>query len=955
MRKFNRGPFGIASMSKWMGLAMLLIATEGMADSPQDDGIRDFTNFIKAASDRYQVQQSTLADRRDDITDSEDRNVINRYYNQLKHSYLLAPLNEKIQSTSPEAAIQAYVNGIRSGFSGNGPEDEALYEDLKVLRTQHLIRKSEGKDSPWTSEDEANYTRIQNNEKLGTIRACLRDKLNFSMIGEARETFSNSMGSMKDLFYQPYNIRNADTSQYSNSGEVVKHAKRIENSLKYLADLKLEESVDDCCIAKQIKGNGCQKFLTEAKSLKKSFRDSFKSPMPVSFMKSPNPLEVNNLSAQDFVTIITEKEATLKALRSNHAKNDEYYDEQDVFESMARCRIKAKRYQTRREPLSKKAINALGQTIKCGLLPLWGSGLDTQWQRMTTAVGSAPIQGGGFDFSCNPQEMEAWNAIVDQSRDPANWGLPQLANPPYIDSLRRMPPVVTGLPSANMSADDWLYMNPAPGLDDFDSVSRSRIGVNPVNAQGGPRANTRNVSRSIMKTSSSGYAMVSGESRGVTQGKALSKAVRQSSSDIRKGQNAQLSATRMRSGASNTRRFIAKGLDRTRSKTPAARIAAQTSSARNVSRVVLRASGTSASRSTGQGLLGDLSRMNQNNNGLGDIGDVGAQNRQVRDDVKKTIQARLNNIELARGKSESSQMGILQLIAKYDGIIADTTISIRGKAAKKIAEIMKSTQAQLVDITRQLGVKKMEYDTYQAAILSENSALSRLATFGPSNYSFIAPGQSGSGRGTASSSGARSPATDAVNAGSMPSGLAGGGRGSVTLKSWNDEDSAWDKLLHFMSPVENAWAKTFKNDQEYEAFWAQEWRRFNREFEGYVIGQAEQENLIAVEASKLIAARNSKITEETYDNIDHDTMVTMDIFLDELEGETDFLIEGHKQNDFKLTGAVLDTVMKASVDAKASRQLLDEYQIEKFNSLPKSYEEDPSIWYGLLPAVLLQN
>ena len=981
-RGINRGMSHIRGMAIWslvLGLGFSSFESANAADGSPSSQMKSFYAFVNTAADRYSDQQRTLASRLDTIVDADDRKTVNEYYTQLQRSYLLNPFNEVLSKTGARSAAEKFVKGIEDGFGGGGGVGLTASEKNKISRlnteignleaekTKAQVAQGRGTDEEKeaATDQAASLGRIiaakekeleelQRKGALGGMQKCVQDKVKLPRLENAQKAFDNAIVGVGEILYKPASIQQAGASRDSSSDRMNEHTSIIEKAIKAFDEADLDGAVAACCRENGLSKDSseCKQMLGEADALTRELAKDLAVTTPDSFMRNPNPLEVERLTAQDFVTIIREKKSTLDALRrGKHSENDEYYDEQEVFESMARCRIKAKRYQTRREPMSKKMINALGKTVKCGLLPLWGASMDTQYQRLTTGIGAAPIQGGGLDFSCDPNEMQAWNAIVDQSRDPAAWGLPQMANPPYIDSLRRLPPVVTGLPGNNLSADDWLYLNPAPGLDNFDSVSRNRTGISTVNSQAGPRSD---VSRNVMRTGASGYAVVSAASRGVEQGQSLSRAVRQSSSDIRKGQNAQLGATRMQSGASNTRRFIAKGLDRSRMTSSSARRAGRAETANKVSRVVMRTTGTSASRSTGQGLLGQLGQIGGQQQGLGDIGNVGANVRKVQNSVKQTIQSRINNINLARTKSEEAHKNILSLIAQYDGIVADTAIDMRDKSAKKISGIMKESQAQLYEITRQLGVKKAEYDAYQAAILSENSALSRLATFGPQNYNFIAPGQSGSGRGTASDS-SSSPALDAVNAGAMPNGLPSGGRGNVTLNTWDQEGTAWAKLLHFMNPVGNAWAKTKMSDAEYDAFWMQEWRRFKHEFEGYVIGQAQQENQMAVEAAELIAARNASITEETYDYVDYDTIVTMDIYLNELEEESRFLVDGHKQGDFKLTGAVLDTVMKANVEAKASQQLLTEMQIENFKSLPKSFEDDPNLWYGLLPEVLLNH
>jgi uncharacterized protein YciI len=110
----------------------------------------------------------------------------------------------------------------------------------------------------------------------------------------------------------------------------------------------------------------------------------------------------------------------------------------------------------------------------------------------------------------------------------------------------------------------------------------------------------------------------------------------------------------------------------------------------------------------------------------------------------------------------------------------------------------------------------------------------------------------------------------------------------------------------------------------------------------------------AREAAQLIASRKKSITLENYAVIDSDTMTTIDMFLSELEAETDYLLEGQRSKQFKLSGEVLNKVQQARHDTLKARDAWGEAQVAAFRLQPKALEDDPFVWWGFLPSIVLQ-
>jgi len=660
---------------------------------------------------------------------------------------------------------------------------------------------------------------------------------------------------------------------------------------------------------------------------------------------TPNPLDVQDLSSQDLAEIISHRRAVLNTVRNK--SSEEFADEQDVFESMARCRIRAKYFQDARKPLSHTAAFAAAKAVKCSLFPAYAAqNMETQWAKLSVAGVATPIEGNGWDLNCSANEAEAWNTIIDQSRDPSVWGLDKMANPPYIQSLRSIPPISTGLPMQGISADEYLMLTPTPGLDTFSvGANLNRTTARPTNASGGPRLGNRSGASTIFQNK------VVRSTAGVEKGQQLVSSVRQSSSSIRNNDKPEFYANRLSLGAKNTLGFLQTGV--TRSKMFASS-REQSTSTDNVRRMVLRATGTRASRTTGEGILGSLNGNSSSSRGSGRGGaitDIGAQNEAVRAQVKQTVEKYLSQIEYARVKGEEARIAAMKLAAEFDTAYGEMRMEVANQPPKKIQAAIAAFMASSRDLINRGAVKRAEYDAYQATILEQSSALSRLTTFGPMNYEISVDGSGG--RGTSRQGAIPSSTSDDANG--MPKGLDTSGRGTSRGASNTRRPDAWlEQMWSMLNPISAAWAATRSAAQDFEIFYAKEWKRFVTQYGEYVerLRQADQGN--AQEAAKLLAARKKSITLENYAIIDTDTLTSIDMFLSELEGETEFLLEGQRAKQFKLSNETLNKIQEARQHALKARDAWGEAHIAAFKAQPQSLEQDPRVWWSFLPDILLQ-
>jgi uncharacterized protein YciI len=875
----------------------------------------DYTNTTKTFVDQLSyrsaqqgAQIGSIISEKDRITDSNDMRVIEAYYNQLRVTYISEPSRRIVTSANPVGALETYVSNLEGLFRSSSSK----------------LKRAE------VNKDNAQFDELD-------FKECVSNSVNLPNLNSKKEQVRSSLMALQRSMETPYMFRSmAYVAESRWEGK-----NTLSDGLAAF-DQDLGGIVARCCRDAELDSGKCDNYLSRVANVQEDLGKNFRNVdyPPVQF--TPNPLDVQQLSGQDLAEIISQRRSLLTNLRSK--PTEEYADEQDVFESMARCRVRAKQFQDNRQPMSFQAAFAAAKAVKCSLFPAYASqNLETQWAKLSVAGVAVPIEGKGWDINCSKNEAEAWNTIIDQSRDPSVWGLDQMANPPYIQSLRSIPPVSTGLPMNGITADEYLMLTPTPGLDSYSVASNGmRTTGRPTNAESGPRLGNR----SGGSQSGTVFNKVSRSNSGVEKGQQLVSSVRSASSSIRNNDRSPYYANRLSMGAKSTLGFLQTGVSRSK-------VLGTSSSATEtdgVRRMVLRTAATGASRTTSEGILGSLNgagtTTTTGNSGTGSITDIGAKNEAVKAQVKVMVEKMLSNIEYTRTKAEESRIAAMRLASEFDTAYGEMRLKAANQPPKKIQQAISEFMTEQRDLINRGAVKRAEYDAYQAAILEQSSALSRLVTFGPMNGEINADavgGGRGTTRGSSTSSGS-----------SMPSGLDTSGRGS-TRGAWNaPKPDAMDKLWAMLNPIASAWAATTAAASDFELYYAKEWKRFVTQFGEYVEGLRKADADNGREAAQLIAARKKSITLENYAVIDADTMTTIDMFLSELEAETDYLLEGQRNKQFKLSGEVLNKIQEARQDTLKARDAWGEAQVAAFRLQPKALEDDPFVWWGFLPSIVLQ-
>lgn len=934
------------------------ICADASASSFQS-GSEELLKFLNHVSGNMDRQLASLSIRSEECVDNSDRRKIETYLQGTRDDYLKGPLNDALSKNMGN--IDSYVNGI-----------EDLLGSRRGMSSTDRVRFNKMiEDGVDVSNRE--FQRLSEIDESAEMAKCLQQSINVSRLKDARSDLRTAFSRIQSDMALDYRFANASATR--NKLWINSEKSSTEQALSKF-DLNLENEVKSCCPS----GQSCSASLRKAQELDGKLASAFNG-NSFDYKTPPNPLEIDELSCADAVEIIKEQNRTLKKLRTNddvaRSEDDKYYDEHDVFESMAQCRIKARRYQGRSAPMKNQVLGMVGGLAKCTLAPMWGSGKKTSTQQLTSAIAGMDIPG----LECDPGTQEMWDAINAQGRDLNNWGIQGLENADHLVALRSIPPIDTGLAVPGLTASEYLLMTPSPGIDNIANIQGAggRTTGNPINAGVGPQMRTAissegssgrapasvgatvastastnsgsNVSRNTI-SSSSGYSLIKRASNAVnvatqsavSRGQNLVQGVRTASSNIRKGVDARISSLKLKDSSAKIASTLSTGVSRSMLSSSSNRRSSRSQVASDVRRTTLRTLGSSASRAVGEGILDSL-----RNTGGNSVDDIGQQRRDVETAVTSQIQKHLNNIEVARVKGEEAREEIMRITNEHALAIAEARIEADGQPTAVIAEVMRKLHHKIADITTRAGVKRAAYDTAQAAIYAEQSAMQRLMTFGPQNLNVSIPGGDG-GRGSTNTNSAGDTYRSITNTGAMPDGLPADGRGNLSWLEQQREQSVFAQIWKMVNPIQDAWASTVGDE---DAFFMKEWKRFMAGMESYVEDRRLARDRYRREAANHVVRNNTRNSEENFSRINSNALLSMDMYLNELESEVEFILAEEERKKLAMTVSVKNNVVAAAANAREARQAWNQAQRANFEDLSENPEEYPEVWLSFLPEIIL--
>jgi hypothetical protein len=897
-----RGPSQILLRGAFGAMAMAAVGARADVDQ---EALKNIDSYLKFVQETNVDLLNALSSAN---IDPADRPAIARYYNGVRLHYLERPLSEFMGAGVPQA-MRTYTTRVANAI------DEMRSGVVDTRKVMNCVEES--------------------------------SELSLSEFRRAGQQASNQINELQTALSTPINLRQPALGTYWTGGKDLSYA------LKTL-QWDVGSAMASCCK----KGNyrmrdasedeqkvECEAMAESIASAKSSFNGALSSVSTPTYRMVPNPLSLPKLTAEDVALIVQDHSAATRIAKARSSSED---DEQDIFSEMSRCRDRVLVFQEKKNPIPKAVISNIGKMLKCQMIPYiatqnWKTGN----QRLAVAFGSAPIQGKDWDMNCGQQEMANWAAMrsdniaeIDQK-----WGIPQLENPPYTQGMRNLPSAQSRYAMDGLTAEDIARL--VPNATTAASYVKGRPNsLSPMNAGGQPISGSRSptsggsrrLAFTMQETSSPGISAQRGAgsmrgsfSRGNDRGLELVQATRTAAAFVRKNERAEFYASRIQSGARNTRSFLASAGRRIRITGPAEVSRARTKEAGTIAAYTARATSARASRATTEGVLGALQESGAKTT-LRPVSTT-VRNEEDRELITKKIQGYLNNIEVAKKGSDKANREIITQLVERQNIIDSLRAEYKDEPDAVQAELVLEARRKIKQIDIDLGALRMDYNTYQMAILEQDGLIQRLVTFG------LLPGSSGSNSGSG-----RGTATGNTSGDSLPDGFdASSGRGS---QGWAP------RFLELINPIRSAWAEV-KGALGFEEHWAQEWARFKREYGDYVEGKRRAERELAAEGAALWAEHRASATIDGVYEVDTENLVTQDLFLREIVEESEHIISLERKRELTATPRAIASMRQAKADAEEARKLWIEHQKTWFESLPQKPEQNAEALWSLVPDFFL--
>ena len=895
-----------------------------MEFSARAESLQDLRSTLKSYVDASSELLDSLDKASDKMDPAKDRDPIAKLYSQNRRTYLSEPLND--QKTMVSEITHRYVTSLND-----------ILADFRKSTIQQIEKDGAAAKSPLSTE-QVKAEQKTFNEHANEFDKCLNSGGGFGRLQTAPDDLDRVYSTIVEGLAKPIVLRrNIDTDETDRL--FTSNSDKLESSVQAL-NKNWEDGVINGCCTKSITSpvTACEVLKTRLTSdahaaLKIHLRDVRISPA----VHVPDPLASTDGNLPPAVLAALAKnsayETKLRAARNlNHddlnARSD---SEIAVYQAAESACTKARDdKQNKSKPFDKELVSAIGKTLKCHVMPaLTTYFLDTEFQRMSTALAAMPLQAKDVDMNCDPREIEAYNAMrpTDPNVIAQQWGIPQMANPPYINSLRMLPPLqspfpIVPLPNGGLSTP----------FGNIGVINSAASGITVVSGAGTRVA----ASRGVVTMSRTPGRRPRAASRGLIQGQSLTLGVRQLANQVSQGKQVLESLSTLRQGASNTR-SLARTMVANNTKRGLVAIRTDRTQSANTARSLVRNLGAArASRTTASGVVSTLrGRAPSASTPVSSIGDVQKSNEQERLRIEGLARMYMDNIETARAKAETARQKIQQMILERDSAVSNILAEILNKPPKEQAQRVMRLRQELLEKDKALALTKAEYDTYAAAVLEQSSLVRQLALFGTQ-----APNNPGFGGG--------------VDPRKLPTGFPqpspGTGGSSGTGRS-----TRLEKVWEWFNPIQSVFAAAVSHLGIYgnEKEWRAAWDKFVGDYEHYAKTKTDDEKVLINRAGSDIKKRMDSITTENATDLDTETLVTMDLYSQSLSEESQDLLSESQKGHLGLTSEVVSTIRKIRGDALETKEALDELSMQFAKTYPRSDDENDEVWWSMLPEMAI--
>lgn len=906
---------GIGACGLVAGLSVSNLAWGGTAAE-----IRSTVDAAFARSAQLQISLQDLGD-----ADPGDRQIISNYYSQVNANYVAQPLLAWTGTLSP--AVTGYTQKVSSAV-------ESARLDFTAVPSAQLI-----------------FNNCTTSANVGRLASAGSEYLT------ALRTAAQSVA-------QPLNVSRGYNGGLISARTWTDGSSSFDRAAEVL-DKNWAESMSQCCTTAAASATGaaadklaqlstsCSKLSNTLNAAQDAFQNSLTKPV---FNAPTDPLrDRTNLSTHDLAMLI-QTGSMSDAFRRARASGDSGAEALELTKLQLDCERQRAESQRKRHPINKSALANLAKTLKCSVAPSLATIYGTpNLAYLAIGVGSANIQGEGWDLNCDPAEMALYASqnTTDPNVIAKEFGLDVLANPAYIARMRQLAPLTVPY----QSVPGGGYVTPWGGLNLSSNIYLKAQ----ASTSSGLVASNGVVSSGSGRRVAASRGNITGLQRGLTDSAALTRGARALSGEIARGSNVLRNATVLSSGARNTHALTSKMVANT-SKAPL-------SSKRRVlasegqlvsSKVRALASGRASSAQTG-GILGSLkgrqtARSTTTTGNVGSITQIQQENEAQRKRNEAKANSLIQGMEYSRAKSEEARQKILQLVGERDLAIQQAIGSMINMTKKKRYDTVTNLRRELLEKDKEIAAVKAEFDVYQSAILESAGAIQTMMALGSKNASYTS--LSALSVNTSGLSGLPTATTTTTGSGVNSDGS----RGTVIPKSGTSAIEGLLKvpsLFDWLVPVRAAWAANGPSIElawRTEEEWSQKWNKFVNDYSVYVERRRGEAKDAARDAMALLAKRNAAITAETATDSSTETLLVMDGYSRALAEETQDLVAAADLKDksmANLPGNALALLRQARDDAQAAQNDLETLALQYKDAYPLAAEDDPEAVWSVVPDLIL--
>jgi len=923
----------------------------------------DAFNSVETSLNQYFREYNRLIDELEDADSGvesysrgevSERETLRKEYNTLRDVYLVKTL---------DLQRRAVVDSVK---------DYSVKTNEAVLAFSAQVRKD--------PEYDKNKEQWSSCLRSKGVDMDIQDKY-LAKAASSIDSIYNSASQRLSVSYQ-YKRNRTDEKAYLDRGAEEKLSATVD-----ALNTDWKSNLKACCIITTNKTDECAEWAT------KHFPENVGSPSTLNIgaltpsVYVPDPLSnTSNLTPKEIAAILRSGE--VRSDLNDARQRGDWRAELDVLSdaesacSEAKARVHEK---STTSGMGKSLMTSIGKTLKCHMLPFWGTqSLDTPAQRMTTAAANVEFQGNGWDVNCDPRETAIYDSLrpTDPQVIAQKWGInDQMSNPPWIAMMRNLQPVQSPFPMVAL---------PGAGIvTPYGIVGRTlaEAGTTPssngVTVGGGrgtliPANSTTSsalASNSSVRTTSSSLTTRRAPSRGLASASAATQSIRRASGNVARGRAIAENVSALQSGSSKTRAIAQGMVMNQRSLSSSSRRALNSSQAKEARTVVRGLAGSRAGRTSASSIANAISGYRTGNrtqaaptNGTGQtLEDLEKKNLQERMRLESLARMYVDNIESAKKLAEGIRQQIFQKIVNRDSKVGGLLAEIIDKPVKVQATKTMNTRKELLLVDRELGQLKAQYDVFVGSVLEQASLLRHVTALGTGNS--IGPGNTWDPRMMAATgvnpnsvpaNGPQAPVMQ-LPPGFQPASIpmTAPGFPQVTNPGTTQRMSS---ILHPMFEGFNQWRifsqafaaqhkplGIFRNERE----WRAGFEKFKDDLFKYADNKKREEDLLLKTAVQLYNRRVASISSDTITDIDTDTLMGMELYAHSMNDEVTDVITQTTQGKINLAAPELNKMRKAVEDSQATLSAIDELSLQYKDSYPLSDDENPEVWWAMLPEMLI--